>query len=346
MWYDKSILLYANMKKQRGFSLVELAVVLMVIGLLMGASASLVQPYVNTYRYNSTKAKMDKIADAFAVYAQANYDLPCPADPVPTGGEPFGTPRGSGTNGLNMAVTCTTSTAYYDHNARLGMVPFKILGLTESQVKDAWGNYISYTLPTLYDRYKLDPTNRDDIVFAACRTSRWIEPVSGKNRNMKKAKFCCPHAYTGSGAAGLHRNMIRIADRHNGQNNNTFENDLFVRHVPGAPPAAPGDAEYSGYAGVDKITNTIATLTQTEFIAVILISAGMNRRGATNTDSPILNMTANVEESPNGRLNTLNKFIMQPLNMNPDPDYFDDIVVYRTNFQLMSAFRNNSCMIP
>lgn len=320
-----------------GFSLVELSVVLVVIGLLMGGAVSLVSPYVDSYRYTSTQQKMEKIADALSLYAQKNNDLPCPARLSPST-EPFGFPRGSGADGTNMDATCRLSVSNW--TVEQGIVPFKLLGLEESQVKDSYGNYISYKITAAYDRYK-GVTDRAEAIHRECRTPAWIDPNTGKNKNMAKARFCCPVPAANSTIIMMSRNYFRML----GSPADQTRHNLFRRH---------GNIVANDVGGADVLANNVDTSSVSEIIAFTLVSHGKNQVGAFSPQGAMRTRPAwlpaysddsgNANQDGNGNVNRW--MVSKPLNTNPGDDYFDDIVLYRTNRQIMSAFRNNSCQKP
>lgn len=123
-------------KKRRtrgGFTLIELAIVLAILGLLLGGGSMLVQPMLDNNRRNETKAKLKTIEDTLTLYAATNFDLPCPSNPT------LG--PGAATNGAeaNPATFCNSTMAF-------GGVPWQSLGLSEADVLDGWGRRISYAV--------------------------------------------------------------------------------------------------------------------------------------------------------------------------------------------------------
>lgn len=330
-------------RDENGFSLIELSVVLVVIGLLMGASASLVQPYVDSYRYDSTKIKMERIADALAMYVQTHYSVPCPASVNP-GTEPFGTPMGSGTDGANLDAKCPTSGTSLER----GIIPFNTLGLTEDQVKDAYGNYITYVVPAVWNRYKNNP-DRTEPVNKACRTDKWISQFLTildvdntsyipANLNMRKARFCCPivdGGLTSHTALKVHSgNFPTDYDR-----SQLFRRDFRAVSASDARPVddlapAGGDMPYTA-----------------EIVAFALISHGKNQKGAFIRGGGQKLMTggwSGTDESMNAGQAYPYAVAVRPLYTNSAGGlgYFDDVVVFRTNRQLMAAFGTNSCARP
>lgn len=116
-----------------GFTLIELAVVLAIIGLLVGGGAALLGPLLSKNRLDETRARMVQIEKALILFAANNDRLPCPSDPR--------LPPGSGPNGAesSIAVFCGSVVAF-------GGVPWRALGLPEANVLDGWGHRFSYAI--------------------------------------------------------------------------------------------------------------------------------------------------------------------------------------------------------
>jgi len=119
--------------REQGFSLVELAMVLLAVGLL----AALFLPATNTMmdnkRRNETRAKLEALESAIARFVMTTKRLPCPAD----GAQGVANPT-SGLEQRNAGppATCTAMTT--------GVVPWRTLGVPVDSVIDAWGNLITY----------------------------------------------------------------------------------------------------------------------------------------------------------------------------------------------------------
>ena len=119
-------------RHETGFSLVELAISLVIIALVLvlfiGASSGL----VSTKRYEVTALKLKAIENAIALFVAQNKRLPCPAD----GTTPSGAPN-SGVSQPNVAADCL-------NNQLTGVVPALTLGLSEADVLDGWNSRITY----------------------------------------------------------------------------------------------------------------------------------------------------------------------------------------------------------
>ena len=114
-----------------GFTLIEMAIVLMIVGLLLGGLLVPLSAQMDQRNNSDTQKALSEIKEALIGYALANGRLPCPAAPNTTGVE---SPIGGG--------ACTN---FYN-----GFVPAATLGLagTDSAgyALDAWGNRIRYAV--------------------------------------------------------------------------------------------------------------------------------------------------------------------------------------------------------
>lgn len=125
----------------RGFTLIEVAIVLVVIGLLISGGLVAIAPVLENGRRTETENTLTKVENALLAYAAANSCLPCPADATATAGvqaNAAGAAQGAGCVGA--AGGCFLGAD--------GVVPYVTLGLTAADATDAWGNLISYYVTT------------------------------------------------------------------------------------------------------------------------------------------------------------------------------------------------------
>ena len=114
-----------------GFTLVEMAVVLVVIGLLiMTVFPALIALRMGGQR-SLTQSNLQALMLATASYVQANGCLPCPT-PAATSGGGFGRARGD-----TVALACNGCPAPE------GIPPFASLGVPASVAHDGWGGWIT-----------------------------------------------------------------------------------------------------------------------------------------------------------------------------------------------------------
>lgn len=108
-------------KPYQGFTLVEIAIVLVIVALLLGGLLPVISSQVEQQRRNETRKYLNEVRDALLGYAIANKRLPCPDS-----------------NGDGMAeATCTTAAS------QVGTLPYKDLGVTD---KDAYGAVLVYAV--------------------------------------------------------------------------------------------------------------------------------------------------------------------------------------------------------
>jgi prepilin-type N-terminal cleavage/methylation domain-containing protein len=115
--------------KQPGFTLIEIAIVLLIVSILLGYTVALFPKRQEIKRYRAAEQEMNDVIAAILGFAQVNGRLPCPAIPLSVGIE-----DGGGT------VDC---------NNYGGFVPVNTLGLegsinADSLLLDPWGNPYRY----------------------------------------------------------------------------------------------------------------------------------------------------------------------------------------------------------
>lgn len=124
----------------RGFTLIEIAIVLVVIGLIIsGGIAAFATIGVGSQR-NTVEDKFDRIEEALTAYVIQNGCLPCPSLGTLAS---TSTEAGHARNTSGVYATACTSTACIVTN---GVLPWLTLGLAEDEAADAWGNRIRYVV--------------------------------------------------------------------------------------------------------------------------------------------------------------------------------------------------------
>lgn len=132
---------------QRGFSLVEIALVLVIAGLALGAGISLLGSQLENKKVSDTQNRIKEASEAIIAFAMVNGRLPCPAAPPAT---VTAVNRGLSAP-LNPPIgTCTN----FD-----GFVPARTLGLSEQGVngnsegitQDAWSFGLRYRVSNYFD---------------------------------------------------------------------------------------------------------------------------------------------------------------------------------------------------
>lgn len=114
-----------------GFTLVELAISLAIIGLLLGMLVVPLNAQIDQQRTSDTQKQLQVIHDALIGFAVANGRLPCPADPAL-----MNTAAGAGLE--SKAGSACTGAAPLPTE---GAIPWTTLGVPET---DAWGRRFTY----------------------------------------------------------------------------------------------------------------------------------------------------------------------------------------------------------
>jgi prepilin-type N-terminal cleavage/methylation domain-containing protein len=118
----------SNSSHEAGFSLLELAIVLVILGLIGGASLPLLTAHISRVAIVKTRSNQDYALSAIAAYVEKNNRFPCPADPQVTG------------PGYGVAQNeCRGQKAQ-------GILPFKSLGMSEAFAKDGFKRLMTYVV--------------------------------------------------------------------------------------------------------------------------------------------------------------------------------------------------------
>lgn len=129
--------------RQRGFTLTELAVVLVIVALLIGGMLMPLAAQQDIRAQNETEKALNDIREALIGFAAANGRLPRPAT--------------SATNGVENAATCANDTACN------GFVPWATLGTAK---RDGWNKLMRYSVTPAF------ANNAITLSTAANRTVR------------------------------------------------------------------------------------------------------------------------------------------------------------------------------
>ncbi len=124
----------------RGFTLLELSIVLIIISTVIGGAMAYFSFYLRTQSLKETEQKLQVIQETLKNYRLAFHRLPCPADitTVPSAaafGVEVGTPGDGNCTGANFTTGA--------HLVK-GMLPTKTLGLPDEMAFDGWGRRITY----------------------------------------------------------------------------------------------------------------------------------------------------------------------------------------------------------
>lgn len=150
--------------RQRGFTLVELSIVLIIIALVAGMLFGISTSLLDVQRAEATRAKLKAIDAALASFVAVNKRLPCPAD----GTLPSASAGAGSENNAGGDNPCGSQ--------QYGVVPWTALGLAPADIEDGWGSRITYRLdyvlarPNAMDMSLCDPAGTGTAQPAAYAT--------------------------------------------------------------------------------------------------------------------------------------------------------------------------------
>jgi prepilin-type N-terminal cleavage/methylation domain-containing protein len=94
--------------RQSGFTLVEIAIVLLIVTILLGYTVALFPQQQKLKQYRALDLEMDRVMEAIIGFAQVNGRLPCPALPNGTGNEDYDIVGNTGCNSYGGFVAANT----------------------------------------------------------------------------------------------------------------------------------------------------------------------------------------------------------------------------------------------
>lgn len=314
---------------QQGFTLVETALGLLVLGLFMGAVMSFMPFRNDEFAINVTKERQKRVAVAMSDYANKYGYLPCPS-------QVWDDLNRIGLTGNEWRDESSASPQNCPQ--QVGIIPFRNLGLSMQDAYDGFGNLMSYTVTadaTLI--FENNPRDVDNVwgvssqIADRCQVRElWFDPdpLVMRNRNIAKARFCCREPL---GSPPERSNQIIW-----------YENGQLAEEY------GPTDADRRLLDSDPNVSMpTKGTIT---YFTYVLRSHGRNggfawifNDGGVWGRIPSLHMdmtTSNPEEMwPVTRINFYNM-------IKDTPAYSDDIVLWRTQEMTIAETNKTSCAVP
>lgn len=149
--HDRSLL---PLQRQAGFTLVELALVVLVIGLILGAGIAAGTAQLLQQRIDTTRQRESALKAALKAFIARNGRLPCPAignldrSNAAFGFEAVPDTSSSGTNAcpgtVSVGPACTDDESCVKNRSFRGVVPWRSVGMPEETLIDSWGRFITY----------------------------------------------------------------------------------------------------------------------------------------------------------------------------------------------------------
>lgn len=200
--------------QQSGFSLIEIAIVLVIFGLLLTMFLTPLSTQRNLQNRAETNALLHTAKEALFGYAIVNRHLPCPdTDAIPDGVE-----------NRNVAGNCV------DDN---GVLPWDTLGIARV---DAWNHYFTYRIDATFS----NSINRFTIGDAEGSSGITINTLNGNllvSASSRPVLVVVSHGENGFGATNTNQNVAtnnEPAPTNLDELENTDNDVTFVSHAPTA----------------------------------------------------------------------------------------------------------------
>jgi prepilin-type N-terminal cleavage/methylation domain-containing protein len=153
--------------RPRGFTLIEIVVVLFIVGVVITMAAGITKALTASQKLSITTTRMAAVDIAIVQYVMQQKRLPCPAD-----GTLLSTDNNAG-----VESPARTAVAGCTSNEAGGVVPWRSLGLSESDATDGWNHRLTYrVMPALaadsgMDMSWCDPAGTGALAAGACNSA-------------------------------------------------------------------------------------------------------------------------------------------------------------------------------
>lgn len=150
-----------SMKRQtllrlRGFTLIELAVVLTVIALMIGGILTPLTSRIEQQNYADTQSRLENATQALIGFAVLNGRLPCPS----TGVNGIALVPTSVVNPTTCGTAANSDSSATANNVSWGDLPWGTLGIAPPSNADGWNNRLRYAVCTrLVENASFNTTN-------------------------------------------------------------------------------------------------------------------------------------------------------------------------------------------
>lgn len=223
-----------NCKNQAGFTLIELAIVILIGGILVSFMGSALFAFMKKSQVNKTQFNMEKVEEAFEDYFNINGRYPCPASRF----------LGPGDANYGREVddtSCSTGNELgtaLSGGVRIGAVPTRTLNLPDEFMNDSWQQKLTYAVTGILAEPGNYVANGGRIILQDSATP----PNSLVNPAGRAHYVIISHGLTGDGSFPAFDSVNRSTncptaanalDRENCDDDRTFISTLIASDVTG-----------------------------------------------------------------------------------------------------------------
>lgn len=134
-----------NRTNNRGYTLIEMAVVMVIAGIVVSGAVAAYTLYLKDSRQKHTTRAMQSAQQAIGGYRALYGRYPCPASPTAAPGDvDYGYQDCAGASLLS--ATSTRTPALADPDIMIGTIPFRELNISENTAYDGYNNRLTYAV--------------------------------------------------------------------------------------------------------------------------------------------------------------------------------------------------------
>jgi prepilin-type N-terminal cleavage/methylation domain-containing protein len=231
------------MRRNRGFTLTELAVVFAIVALLVGGAMMTLSAQVDTRNNDETLRRLNAAADAVVAFAIVNKRLPCPA--INAGVESFcvaatGTCSGTETTAVQAHGNCSN---FYN-----GLLPAVSVGASAQDgngfAVDAWGNRLRYAVARDNTGCTTAPPANTRVFTSAANLKTYGVGCRPNDLDICTTAACAARAVSQQTAVFIVYSTGKngaIAAAHGADETENLDNDArFVNRLPAGQESALG----------------------------------------------------------------------------------------------------------
>ena len=211
-----AIFIKVRSSAQRGFSLIEIALVLVIVGLALGGIAAALGPQLANKKINDTQKTMSEANEALIGFAIINGRLPRPAT--------------SAVNGIENPATCANDAAC------TGLIPWTTLGVSKL---DAYGKILRYSVTPGYANVVFATTALATKQVFTRNTAGVLVPIGGTPTAVIYSHGNANFGTTDTGGAIANGSVANLDEITN--NTGAPTGQTFIQRAPAAAGAAGGE---------------------------------------------------------------------------------------------------------
>jgi prepilin-type N-terminal cleavage/methylation domain-containing protein len=223
---------------RRGFTLLEMSVVMAIIGIVSAGALVCLGAYVQSNTYNTTIAEMDTIEQALLNYSTAKQRVPCPSNLTCVAGQ---LNYGAEGNCASTTASCTTGTTGVNFLDSMGDaeggVPTRALGLPDSYMYDAWGRRFRYAAALRGTIAGTIPA-----ATALCDNGISVNDATGATRTTEAVYALISHGANGHGAYTQNGTIVNAGSLNAAELNNchcgsngAFSGTYYAQYIEQMP---------------------------------------------------------------------------------------------------------------